>query len=102
MALVGGLIGLLFLSFSCAPTQELLDTVISDGQQPNEGARSYALYLVGDGGAVYSDTTFSTMPLLKRMLDAEGPNSAVVFMGDNIYPSGCPARIRQNGQKAST
>ena len=78
------------LALSCASTQELFETVINDGVQPNEGARSYALYLVGDAGAVYTDTTFSTMPLLKRMLDAEGPNSAVVFLGDNIYPSGMP------------
>ena len=81
---------LLFISFSCTPTQELLDTVISDGIQPNEGARSYALYLIGDGGGVYTDTTFSAMPLLHSMLDAEGPNSTVVFLGDNIYPSGLP------------
>ena len=82
---------LLGVSLSCTPTQELIDTVISDATQPNEGARSYALYLVGDAGAGYTDTTFTALPLLQRMLDAEGPNSTVVFMGDNIYPSGMPS-----------
>ena len=81
---------LLCISFSCSRTQELIDTVVSDRTQPNDGARSYVLYLVGDAGAGYDNTTPTALPLLRRMLDAEGPNSTVVFMGDNIYPSGMP------------
>ena len=37
-----------------------------------------------------ADSTEAALPLLKRMLDAAGFNSTVVFLGDNIYPSGLP------------
>ena len=75
---------------SCTPTQGILDSVTGDRQQPAPGARAYSIYLVGDAGASYTDTPKTALPLLKKMLEAESFNSTVVFMGDNIYPSGMP------------
>ncbi|HEX8514778.1 MAG TPA: metallophosphoesterase [Bacteroidia bacterium] len=46
---------------------------------------SYSVYLVGDAG---EDTTSGhALLMLKRQLDKD-PRSAVIFLGDNVYPSG--------------
>ena len=81
----------LLMCAGCNPTRELLDT-IRPANQPPANARSYALYLVGDAGLPPDNPENTALGLLKTMLDAEGPNSAVVFLGDNLYPSGLPAQ----------
>lgn len=50
----------------------------------------YRLFLVGDSGAPLRKKTEPSLRLLKSKLDSAGENSAVIFLGDNIYPSGMP------------
>jgi Omp85 superfamily domain/Calcineurin-like phosphoesterase len=51
------------------------------------------LYLVGDAGYVdESGATAPTLRYLKTILPKEGKNSAILFLGDNIYPLGMPPK----------
>ncbi|MEO8768680.1 MAG: metallophosphoesterase [Ferruginibacter sp.] len=48
----------------------------------------FNIYFIGDAGK--ESTSGNTLDILKNYLDKEGSNSAVVFLGDNIYPVGLP------------
>ncbi len=50
----------------------------------------YTVFLIGDGGAPSRDTAEVNFMLLDQALAEAGERSAVVFLGDNIYPSGLP------------
>ena len=57
-------------------------------QDFNSSNIEYSLYLIGDVG---DDTLLSspTLNILSKHLSNESPGkSAVIFLGDNIYPSG--------------
>lgn len=49
---------------------------------------SYRLFLIGDAGEPQTDGTDPVLNNLKKHLAQAGRNSAVVFLGDNIYPRG--------------
>lgn len=64
----------------------------------------YSVYLIGDAGEPYENPVLT---LLKKELEQAGENSAVIFLGDNIYPKGMPpedhalraeAEVAINGQ----
>mgnify|MGYP000609923985 CR=1 FL=1 len=50
----------------------------------------FTVYLVGDGGNAPKGGTKLTYEHLKKELDKERASSAVVWLGDNIYPVGLP------------
>ncbi len=52
---------------------------------------AFTIYLIGDAGEPYVGES-SNMKLLKEQLDKESTNSAIVFLGDNIYPKGMPEK----------
>lgn len=55
-------------------------------------APTYTLYLIGDAGKPYSKTGQRALPLLStKLADTQG-KKGVVFLGDNIYPVGLPAK----------
>ncbi|MCF6359671.1 MAG: metallophosphoesterase [Cyclobacteriaceae bacterium] len=47
----------------------------------------YRLYLIGDAG---SSGNSESLDMLKLKLAAEGENTGIIFLGDNIYTSGMP------------
>lgn len=53
---------------------------------PPDKELHFRAYLVGDAG----DDANDVMDLLEGHLDDEGEEAVVVFLGDNIYPSGLP------------
>ena len=59
---------------------------------PPDSALAYTVYLIGDAGAPRADGVEPTLALLKDHLAAASERTAVVFLGDNIYPSGLPPR----------
>ncbi len=62
---------------------------------------NYNLFFIGDAGDAY--TSGKTTRLLKSYLENFKDNSAVVFLGDNIYPHGMPdsnSSERKNAEKA--
>ncbi|MCO6477227.1 MAG: metallophosphoesterase [Phaeodactylibacter sp.] len=48
----------------------------------------HSVFLVGDAGGLVYDTTSPALILLGEKLRQAGKNSAVVYLGDNIYPNG--------------
>ena len=56
--------------------------------QAQEKQVSYRLFLIGDAGEPLPDGTDPVLNNLKKQLTVAGKNSAVIFLGDNIYPKG--------------
>jgi hypothetical protein len=52
----------------------------------------YTIYAVGDAGDADYQEPSTHFQLLKAELSAEGENSSLVFLGDNIYPAGLPPK----------
>ncbi len=52
----------------------------------------HTLYLIGDAGELddHSEKRNYVLEAFKDMVDKEGDESTVVFLGDNIYPQGLP------------
>lgn len=48
----------------------------------------YIVYLIGDAGYSTEEAESKVFTHLKGQLDGEGDNSAIVWLGDNIYPVG--------------
>ncbi|MBT8195061.1 MAG: hypothetical protein HKO56_08450, partial [Bacteroidia bacterium] len=62
----------------------------------------HRIYCIGDAGKV-DTTSKSTMALLTNLLNEDGTNGTVLFLGDNIYPIGMPdeeGEIRTAAEKA--
>ncbi|MCS6981288.1 MAG: metallophosphoesterase [Flavobacteriales bacterium] len=49
---------------------------------------SFTLYLLGDAGRMPEGTSQSLFDTLKRILCQASPHSALIFLGDNLYPRG--------------
>jgi hypothetical protein len=64
---------------------------------------AYTVFLIGDVGAPRLDIQEPTLALLQKQLQASDTSSAVIFLGDNIYPKGLPdsAQRRRNESEQS-
>ncbi len=60
----------------------------------------YSVFLIGDTGESSLNPREQTLQILKSQLDKSGKQSAVIFLGDNIYPSGLPAEGRRSRKRA--
>lgn len=58
---------------------------------PDDAEVAFTMYMVGDCGMSYPDKPSPTFALLARELTAANANSAVIYLGDNIYEVGMPA-----------
>lgn len=52
---------------------------------------SFTLFMIGDCGKSSPDKPWPTFQALKQQLAAAGPNSAVIYLGDNVYEVGLTA-----------
>lgn len=59
----------------------------------------FTLYLIGDAGESYLDETLYKDTLQHRLRNDNAPH-AVIFLGDNIYPSGMPNKEHKNRLEA--
>ena len=57
---------------------------------PPQSELAYRVFLIGDAGAPSLQQTEPSLNLLKKMTGQAGKRSAVVFLGDNLYPEGLP------------
>ena len=64
--------------------------IADHGPRPPDSTLEFSVFLIGDAGAPQRDTTEAVFRNLESALSEAGPRSAVVFLGDNIYPSGMP------------
>ena len=74
----------------CAFTIVMLSYMAGIAQQAPE----YSVYLIGDTGAPKIDQPDPVFTALTKHLEREGKNSAIIFLGDNIYHNGLPPEDR--------
>lgn len=68
------------------------ETQVSNLPIPPKEKPNYTVYLIGDVGDGTSDWTPPALTVLREDLAKENERSAVVFLGDNIYPNGMPPK----------
>ncbi len=71
--------------------------------EPPSDRLLYSIFLIGDTGDATADLPIPPLRVLKQQLAAAGERSAVVFLGDNLYPDGLPhedAKSRTSREKA--
>ena len=87
ISIQSGFIFLVASIFSCsAPRLYVSDSA----QQINEDLRpNYTVFLIGDAGEpeLTGDPIFK---MLQKQITESGPNSSLVYLGDNLYPVGLP------------
>ena len=57
---------------------------------PQNSEIAHTFYLVGDAGNADKEAGENMLNVLKSKLDQADENSTLIFLGDNIYPSGLP------------
>ncbi|MEL7832925.1 metallophosphoesterase [Fodinibius sp. Rm-B-1B1-1] len=83
MAFVGGCV-------STKPPSVDEVPVVEQSRQPDESERIYSVFLVGDAGDSSLDPLEPSLAILREQLQEAGEQSAVIFLGDNVYPHGLP------------
>ena len=79
------------LCSACAPSRPFIATSGEEEHEvapPSLSKEVYRVFLIGDAGAAMPDEP--ALRLLKARLAETGQDGAVVFLGDNVYPSGLP------------
>jgi len=84
----------LFLLWSCATHQaKYLDDDQPITPSSNEKKIAKKFYLLGDAGAAKDAEYRSALDAFSKLIeDKETENDYVIYLGDNIYPSGLPAK----------
>lgn len=92
---------LLFLCTSCASYKPFYNDRVGNWQADTPADNSapvYSLYLIGDSRLAFTNDSLISM-LGTQLLDA-GENSAVIFLGNNVYPGGLPDSTHRNWGEA--
>ena len=79
------------LSASCATYEPFYSERVKDWQTeiPAESAElTYSVFLMGDSRSAFTHDSF--LSLLEGELSEAGENSAVLFLGNQVYPDGLP------------
>ena len=79
------------LSASCATYEPFYSERVKDWQTeiPDDSAElNYSVFLVGDSRSAFTHDSF--LSLLEGQLSEAGENSAVLFLGNQVYPDGLP------------
>ncbi len=74
--------------------------IVERSTQPNESDRLFSVFLVGDAGDASLDPLEPSLSILGEKLQQAGENSAVVFLGDNVYPHGLPRKNNRKREQA--
>lgn len=90
-----------FIAFGCANTEQYQsDAISTDTLGAPSDNPVYSVFLMGDAGAASLNPREPSLQILKSELDKSGAQSAVIFLGDNIYPSGLPAEGAHSRKRA--
>ena len=96
------LVIILFFCSSCANYNFHYDKSTADWaskKQSDELAIAHTVFLIGDAGYYASLEENKTLQLFEEHLKVADENSSVIFLGDNIYPSGFPAKSEEDAVK---
>ncbi len=69
-------------------------------QLPDSSGLEFTAFLIGDAGEPTFDPIEPNFPFLRSQLEAAGEKSAVIFLGDNIYPAGLVDTDHEDRQEA--
>lgn len=72
------------------PYCQLSDRNWKENEPDKNELPAFTLYLIGDAGEPELKQQEPTFKLLQEQLEKENENSAIIFMGDNIYRHGMP------------
>ena len=90
LSILSGLFAILMLT-SCATQEPFYNASVSNWQESVPDVSSelmYQIYLIGDSRRAFEQEAL--MNLMESHLGKAGENSAVVFLGDHVQPSGLP------------
>ncbi|UMQ41117.1 metallophosphoesterase [Chryseobacterium sp. Y16C] len=77
--------------YSCATYNVKKGKNLSEIKHSDHTAENdFKIFLIGDAGNADEPQAQQTLGLLKSKLDSADKNSMLIFLGDNIYPSGMP------------
>ncbi len=68
--------------------------------EPPSDQPLYSVFLIGDAGLATLEGPNPPLDILREKLSEAGERSAVVFLGDNIYPAGLPPEEAEDREKA--
>ena len=83
--------------FSCTTFKPIVN---SDQKTAVNSPIEYSVYLIGDAGKSGEQYNTPVLKELKNELNGANKNSAVIFLGDNIYPTGMPYETDPNRKEA--
>lgn len=83
---------------SCAnyKTQISKDDENWESEIEEKEAPVYSVYLIGDAGKLDEDGKNKVNEVVAEKLKSETKKSAIIFLGDNIYPNGMPNKDKEN------
>lgn len=76
--------------------------IVESSAQPDKSDRLFSVFLVGDAGDASLDPLEPSLSVLHKKLQQMGEKSAVVFLGDNIYPHGLPQKKHRKREQAES
>lgn len=97
-----GIFIVLFISCS-SPKNAYINTLQKNADyqlEEPEGELVHSVYLIGDQGELDYDNKNYVLDAVQRMLEQEDESSSLVYLGDNIYPSGLPSSEDPERKKA--
>lgn len=89
--IVIGLMGLLIFN-ACATYELQTRDQISSASFPQDKIFAHSFYLIGDAGNSSQGVVSPALQAFTAELTKASDNSTAVFLGDNIYPKGLPAK----------
>lgn len=81
---------------SCATYGVQQGKNISEIKKPKTNPSDVQIFLIGDAGNADEPQSQQTLAFLQNKLEEANDNSVLLFLGDNIYPSGMPKETDQN------
>jgi len=87
---------------SCATkhVQYGINAVAADSISHTIDTLSHRFYLVGDAGYASQPKSQQLLGIIKEKLQAEGKNTTLMYLGDNIYPLGMPKQGKKGRREA--
>ncbi|HKL19207.1 MAG TPA: metallophosphoesterase [Halalkalibaculum sp.] len=97
------ILGLPMIWFGCSTANYYVSEEQSQdqGREPQKSEELlYKIFLIGDTGAPAKHSSEPSFKFLEGQLKKSGKQSAVIFLGDNIYPSGMPDSTAKDRSRA--
>ena len=92
----------LFLASSCASYKTQYAKEESNWQSKIDTSKEikYSIYLIGDAGKLHADGVNYVTQKVGEKLKTESKNSALIYLGDNIYNNGLPKKEAEKRKEA--